>query len=107
MLLKAGRVSLGGRRNATGPPGTDIMRKKAPSRELFASILRIHAGSSPTAETALMTAHTAGNSTIAVQRRRELREYFNGDLPGSNIVGIAFRGTVGGVFPGINFRGAR
>ena len=47
---RAGRVSAGGRRNSTSPPGKDMARKRAASIAVPASTFRIQAGSAPWAD---------------------------------------------------------
>src|ERR1035441_7030691 len=93
----AGRVSRGGRRKSTEPPGNDIMRKKASCSALPASMFRIHKGNSPTAEIAHPTA-TANVSTASRRVRLrgkslrgkslhdESRKHFNLHLLRSNVV---------------------
>src|ERR1700677_2673276 len=94
----AGRVSRGGRRKGTAPPGNGIMRKKAASSTLDPSMLRTHEGSSPRAAMAEPAAST--NTAIASRRMRrldtllrdELRKDFNLHLPGADVVGNIFGG---------------
>src|ERR1017187_1818055 len=91
----AGRVSRGGRRKSTAPPGSDIMRKNAASRALEASMLRIQKGSSPSAEMAqprAITMTSTSNASRRVRLRNKLRKYFNLHLPGSNVVSDVFGG---------------
>src|SRR4029077_4779118 len=89
--LNAARVSRGGRRNSTGPPGNDIVRKKTASCALLASMLRINDGSSPRAEIVQPIART--NAVSANQRwRDELRKHFNLHLLGSDVVGDVLGG---------------
>ena len=96
--VRAGRVSLGGRRNGTAPPGNDIMRKKAASIPLADSMLRIHDGSSPMApsEPAMASANAP-----SIQRRMrmldkvwaaESRKYFKLHLLRTDVVGDVFAG---------------
>src|SRR5271166_1848994 len=105
---RAGRVSRGGRRKSTEPPGNDIMRKKAASIALAASLLRIHEGSSPSAETPQPRAITKTASASArIRLRGRLREHFNLHLPGSNVVGDILGGdsqlvSAGDGLPGNN-----
>src|SRR5277367_4512891 len=87
---RAGLVSLGGRRKSTGPPGSDIIRKKTDCSALVASMLRIHAGSSPKA--AIVEPRATTNTTSARRLpREELGKYFNLHLLGSDIVGDVLR----------------
>src|SRR5207245_9048292 len=84
----AGRVSRGGRRKGTAPPGNDIMRKNTASRALADSTLRIHDGNSPSAERVPPSASTKAPGVS--QRARvcaELGKYFNLHLLRSNVVG--------------------
>src|ERR1019366_6325218 len=89
----AGRVSRGGRRKSTAPPGSDIMRKSAASRALEASMLRIQEGNSPSAEIAHPRERTnTASANARVRLRNKLRKYVNLHLPRSNIVGDVLGG---------------
>src|ERR1035437_9370069 len=91
----AGRVSRGGRRKSTAPPGSDIMRKNAAYRALEAAMLRIQEGNSPSAEMAqprAITMTSTSNASRRVRLRNKSRKYFNLHLPRPNIVGDVFGG---------------
>src|ERR1700687_4994515 len=96
--VSAGRVSLGGRRNGTAPPGNDIIRKNPASMALADSMFRIHEGSSPIAasEPAMVSANAP-----SIQRRMrmldkglaaESREYFKLHLLRTDVVGDGLAG---------------
>src|SRR5271157_132849 len=78
---RAGRVSRGGRRKSTAPPGSDIMRKKTACSVLPASMLRIHEGNSATAENvnppAMTNASTASFFCFDSFLRFKSRKHFN------------------------------
>ena len=100
--LSAGRVSLGGRRNSTAPPGNNISRNIADSMAEPASMFRNHDGSAPQAD----TAHPARATNTAIphrrsngfadelrnQNRNELRKDFNLHLLRPDVVGNVLRG---------------
>src|SRR5512135_1307802 len=94
--VSAGRVSLGGRRNGTAPPGNDIIRKNAASIALADSMFRIHDGSSPMAasEPAMASANAPSIQRCMLDEvlAAESRKYFKLHLLRTNVVGDVFAG---------------
>src|ERR1700722_12867984 len=86
--LSAGRVSLGGRRNSTAPPGKDIERNIADSTTEPASMLRIQEGRSHHAD---IIHPVVNRNTARCKLRRKLRKDFNLHLLRPNVVGDVFR----------------
>src|SRR3974390_829242 len=90
--VSAGRVSRGGRRKATAPPGNDIIRKKTASRAVLASTLRIQDGNSAAEMAAPMAATNTASASHRKRRERESRKYFNLHLLRTNVVSNIFSG---------------
>src|SRR5258708_31649370 len=90
----AGRVSDGGLRNCTAPPGSDIARKNAASMGLPASRLLIQDGRAPLAEIIhpVMATHATIPQTCTSRLLKTLGEDFNLHLLGCDVLGDVFGG---------------
>src|SRR5215471_10860511 len=91
---RAGRVSRGGRRKSTSPPGSDIKRKKAASICVRASMLRTQGGNAPRAVAIQSRKRMLRRTATRARRgfREALGNNFNVHPLRTDVVGDVFTG---------------